>query len=216
MIPTAKRLRLLCMVLALSVVAQTAYAAGAGTVVARLRQSYGNLTSMSAGFVQEVYYPALGQTTRSEGRMYFKKPSMVRWEYLVPEGDVVVSNGRLLWIYQPDIGQVIETTAEKGLPALAMELILDAGEIENDFTARLVKETSDAYTLELLPKTPQPDIEKLTVEVDKKTFLVVKTTVVDVFGARTTVSLRDIRLDPALDDSLFEFKAPEGTNVIRP
>jgi len=191
-------------------------AADVENVISALQKNYQEAVSLSADFTREARNANLGTKSFSDGRVYFKKPGMMRWIYANPVGDEIVSNSKTVWIYQKDLAQVIETTADKGPSAFAMNFLFGIWDLKNDFGAELVKEKEDTYLINLMPKLSQPNIKRLAVEVDKTRFLAVKVNVLDFSGEETTVALKNIKLNPELKGEFFEFKAPEGVTVVRP
>ncbi|MBI5598278.1 MAG: outer membrane lipoprotein chaperone LolA [Deltaproteobacteria bacterium] len=191
-------------------------AADIDDIITRLQKNYEEVSSISSDFTQETYYKSLGQRVKAEGRVYLKKPGRMRWSYSGPEAEEIISNGTTIWVYQPDLAQVIEAPAAGGPPAMAMKFLMGTVDLKKDFSAKLIEETRDAYVISLAPTPPRPNIKKIIVEVDKSRFLVVKTVVMDSFGAEATVTLEDINLNPKLDDKIFEFKAPAGAKTVRP
>ena len=51
---------------------------------------------------------------KGEGKVYFKKKGMMRWDYQVPN-QKLISNGQTLWYYQPEENQVFVSDVSKVL-----------------------------------------------------------------------------------------------------
>ncbi|MFQ5737307.1 MAG: outer membrane lipoprotein carrier protein LolA, partial [Thermodesulfobacteriota bacterium] len=149
-------------------------------------------------------------------KVYLKKPGKMRWDYREPVKDEIVSNGKTVWVYQPDLNQVISRPADAAASGIATDFLSGIGDLEKDFDIRLAAQDTETWTLELTPRTPQPNLKKLLMDVDKKSMLAVKTRVFDHFGNETQVSFNDIKINNALTDLMFEFIPPEGASVIRP
>ncbi len=70
--------------------------------VAGLVQSfYDQTTSFQANFQQEQYTKVYDRRQRSSGRVVFMKPGRMRFDYAAPNGQVFVSDGQRLVVYQP-------------------------------------------------------------------------------------------------------------------
>ena len=78
------------------------------TIVARLQARYDETDGFRADFVQEVTSATLGQTLRSRGQVFFKKPGRMRWEFTEPQ-QLLIADGSALWLYQPSERQVVKT-----------------------------------------------------------------------------------------------------------
>jgi outer membrane lipoprotein-sorting protein len=71
-------------------------------VVLGLVQSFYDQTkTLQAEFEQTRYTQLYDRYDRATGKVVFKKPGMMRWDYAQPNGQVFVSNGKKLLIYQP-------------------------------------------------------------------------------------------------------------------
>lgn len=189
-------------------------AVGTGEIVRKLQARYDEVTTLAADFTQETKTRAA--VRRSSGRVFFKKPGKMRWNYTEPYEDTIISDGRTIWVDQPDLGQVIERDAEDGGPSVASDFLTGVGSIDRDFKVTLTDSTGPVYRLRLTPRTPQPGIKVLFIEVEKESFLVTATVVVDPMGAETRVELTDVKLNVPLADDLFTFHIPEGVRVLRP
>jgi outer membrane lipoprotein carrier protein len=185
-------------------------------IVASLQKKYENVSTLSAEFTQETFIRSLGKKEVAKGSVYFQKPGRMRWNYTAPSKDEVVSDGTTLWVYEPELAQVIETPAYRGTAAIAMDFLAGTGNLKKDFSATLIKEKAATYLIGLEPRVALEGVKKISIEVDKNRYLVVKSLIEDHFGGSTEISLEDIKLNTALKDSLFEFSVPEGVRVFRP
>ncbi len=184
-------------------------------VIENLQKRYERIRTIEAGFTQE-FRSAMGGAQTSKGRVYLKKPGKMRWAYEDPVKDEIVSDGKTVWLYQPDLNQVILRKADAATASIAADFLTGIGDLKKDFDMELSNETPGAWTLRLRPKAPQPNIRSLLMDIDRKSTLVTSTVVVDHFGNETRVSFHDIKVNNALADSFFEFTPPEGASVIRP
>lgn len=192
-----------------------AEAAQQAPVVERLQEKYSTITAIEADFTQE-FRSAMGGAQTSTGKVYLKKPGKMRWNYKDPVQDEIVSDGVSIWVYQPDLNQVIVRSMDKDATSIAADFLSGIGNIDRDFTVELSGESPEAWTLMLTPRSPQPNLKVLFMDVDKTTLLAVKTVVVDHFGNETRVSFSDIKLNYAIPALLFDFTPPAGASVIRP
>jgi YD repeat-containing protein len=69
--------------------------------------------------------------------------------------------------------------------------------------------------VDLVPKGEE-DYNKVTISVNKNDMMVNTIYLYDAFGNLTTVTLKDIKTDTKVADSLFNFITPEGTEVVKP
>jgi chaperone LolA len=87
--------------------AMECYGLSVDELITNIQRTYDRITDIQARFDQEYINKSLNQVKRAEGRVYFKKSGMMRWEYHKPLRQEIVSDGSMIWHYQPDDNQVI-------------------------------------------------------------------------------------------------------------
>jgi outer membrane lipoprotein carrier protein len=182
-------------------------------VISNLQMKYESITTLSADFEQEAYSQSLQSSEHAKGTVAFKKPGMMRWDYF--GGGKIVSNGKFIWVYQPDLAQVIETTVDPSKPNITTDFLTGIGNLEKDFSVTLLSSGATGYTLSLVPKIPMGNTRELIIEIDN-TFLLKKTTAIDTFNNETRVEFLDIKINNDLPNESFEYKEQRGIKIIRP
>ncbi|VAV82208.1 hypothetical protein MNBD_DELTA01-1240 [hydrothermal vent metagenome] len=202
-------------------------------IMVKVAKRYSSIGTLSARFRQEAFYRGLNQRRVSEGRVFLKVrgveggeevPAMMRWEYEFPTKDVIVSDGITLWMYQPDIMQVVETDASRGPMPVIMRLLTGfsgaegaiGGGMEDDFLMDIIRDGKDSWGVSMAPTYDEGNFHGLVVEINKKTYLVEGVKVVDHYGVETRVSLMNIKINPEIADNVFRFDLPKGVTVVRP
>src|SRR4051812_4178273 len=61
-----------------------------GALIARLQLSSGSTTSLAGEFTQKSRIKLFKQELRARGRLYYERPSRIRWEYLAPDPSTLV------------------------------------------------------------------------------------------------------------------------------
>jgi outer membrane lipoprotein carrier protein len=170
----------------------------------------------SAEFLQTSTLKAMEITDRASGRIFVKRPGMMRWEYAKPDLQTIVTDGRRLWIYRPEDSQVMIGKAPaffgdgKGAGFLA-----DIRQIRRQFFITLANKTVDGhYRLNLFPLTKTFDLEVVHLSISAQTFDVVRVVTYNSYGDTTRIDLSHIQLEQALDDNLFTFTIPQGVEVL--
>jgi len=181
-----------------------------------LKARYSGVDTLGAEFTQTVSMNGAPTGESSEGKVWFKRPGRMRWVYESPVKDEFIGNGKTIWVYQPDLSQVVEKEADASFSSIAVDFLGGINNIEKEFEITLVKESADFYLLNLAPRKQQGGVVRIKVRVDRKTGLVTETTVEDIFGSSTTVVFTDIKTNKPVKDSFFEFAIPEGATIVRP
>lgn len=202
----------------------------AATVASLLQSFYDQTTSFEADFRQAQFLRAYSRTENARGRVVFKKPGMMRWDYAAPNGQVFVSNGQQLLMYQPPAagertGQLVERSiAQDQLPA-AFGFLMGTGRIENDFNLRLLdpehREFPNGYVLELTPKTASPHFERLvlyvqvTAQAGRRAATLQRLVILDAAGNRNRFDFARPRYNREVPASRFRYEPPRGTRRVR-
>ena len=186
------------------------------TVASRLQARYDETGGFQADFVQKVKSATLGQTLTSHGKVFFKKPGRMRWEFAEPQ-QLLVANGRALWLYQPSEQQVIKTPFQHAFNSQTpVSFLTGVGRLEEDFFVQTQSENEKIYQLRLTPKKAAEAIGLLDVEVSKKTFDILQAMVTDPLGNTTRVRFTNIDRETDMADELFSFTLPPGVDLVEP
>lgn len=182
-------------------------------VVSRLEARYDKLGSISANFTQKVLSVGMGRSMTTGGRVWFKKPGMMRWQYRVGSTDELIGSGKSLWLYQPELNQVIVSSTAR-VSAIATDFLTGVGSLRDDFHISLASKSSTAYVIALTPKEATAGIVRLALTIDRADSLVRRTEIEDAFGTRTTVTFTKITPGALKPDSFFTFVPSERLNII--
>jgi len=188
-------------------------------VVDGLEATYGKMIDLRADFSQVARNKSLGQDIKAEGTVYLKKGGKMRWEYRAPSPQQIVSDGRSIWIYTPELNQVNVGEAPKVLAGPAGSFLAGLGKLRTYFTVRFLnpaqKVNADGnYVLDLRPRKPEPTLARLVVEVDPREWLVRGAEVYDQFDNTVRMRFTKIAANGGLPDRLFAFVPPKGVATV--
>lgn len=200
--------------------------------VTRLVQAFYDQTRVfEAEFEQTQYTRIYDRTEQARGKVVFKKPGKMRFDYAGKNAQVFVSDGKELKIYQPpeegeDRGQlIIRRLEEEQLPEV-FAFLTGTGDLLEDFTVRLLdpdrRDFPAGYMLELLPKRPTPHFERLVFYVTiaevggKRAGIIRRVLILDAAGNRNRFDFKKPRFDRDVPDRTFRYTPPRKTDVVRP
>ena len=199
--------------------ATLAQAESAEQLTERVQRVYDKVPSYVADFQQESVLKMTGQASSAKGKVSFKKPGKMRWDYLTPVPQEIVSDGKTLWIYQPNDKQVLVSSAEKFLKNRAsITFLAGKGRLQDEFNVKIGKAPDPAIAgtvLELIPKQPDASASRVLLIVDPKTALVTETWVYDFLGNATRVRFTNAETGRKLIDAKFVFTPPPGIDIIK-
>jgi len=188
-------------------------------VLSEIQSRYEKTSDFEANFIQEYIGKAMKQSNKGEGKVYFKKKGMMRWDYTVPN-QKLISDGHTLWYYQPEEKQVLVSDVSKVLKEKTpLAFLAGEGNLSRDFNLlnlnESVSQKEDNYVVELAPREPLATLSKLILTVDKKTYIILQVDVVDGLGNVTRTRFIETRTNVGLSNSFFQFTIPPGTDVIK-
>lgn len=211
--------------------AQQGEALDAAAIVTLVQTFYDQTKTLQAEFQQTRYTRLYDRYDRADGKVVFKKPGMMRWDYAQPNGQVFVSNGKKLLIYQPPEegekrGQLIERAlGDDQLPS-AFSFLTGGGNLDKDFEVRLLEHSNekfqDGYVLQLIPRKPTPNYEQLVFYVraltsnGKRAGVVQRVLIIDSAGNRNRFDFSKLKFNRDVSDKRFNYRPPKGTEVVTP
>jgi outer membrane lipoprotein carrier protein len=186
-------------------------------IVDAMQKAYEDTKDFSANFTQRYTYTLLRRTQESKGRVLFKKPGLMRWDYAAPNEKAFIVDGKALWVHQPEdkTALVDRCFKQDGLTA-SVAFLWGAGDIRKQFNVKrfggVFGEKTDEH-LELTPKSKNNVFAKLILVLDPKTARVKQSIVVDPQGNVNQFIYDEARFNSNVDQKQFAFKAPKGTHV---
>jgi len=191
--------------------------------IANIQQSYDNIRDFKAHFIQEsmVKSWSAAQVQKAQGVVYFKKEGKMYWDYQQPTPQWIISDGKELWFYEPEDKQVTVSEVSTGLQSqISADLLNGKANLRRDFKIKLItsQEEKDKgkLILELTPRVPQSNINRIILRLDKKSFQIHQTEVYDLFDNLTCITFSQIEINTNLPESLFTFTPPPGVELLTP
>ena len=173
--------------------------------------------SFQANFIQESTIKAMDIVDFASGKIFVRYPGMMRWEYEKPDKQTIITDGHQLWIHRPADNQVLTGSA----PAFFSDgkgasFLSDIKLVRKKFKISLENSTEDFfYELMLKPLEKKLDVTDIRLAVTKNTFTVVRIITYNSYGDENRIEFTNHQFDVKLDESLFSFKIPPGTDVLQ-
>jgi outer membrane lipoprotein carrier protein len=185
----------------------------------RVQAVYDLSQTFRSAFKQRYYVAAYDKFKDSNGSVVFQKPGKMSWRY-DNNGNRVVSDGKLIKIYEKENKQMFEQNIDKSQYPAALSFLVGGGQLKKEF--KLTKlEAKDlgfegGYVLLGEPTAPTPAYQKILLFVDAGTFQVRRVLMIDAQRNRNRFDFIDPVVNQAVDPQEFHFQAPPGTQVVRP
>jgi outer membrane lipoprotein carrier protein len=180
--------------------------------VDRFREYLRSTQTAQADFEQQVYDRDRKLVQRSRGSFTLQRPGRFRWSYAQPYAQLIVGDGRRVWIYDEDLNQVTVRAMAKALGSTPAALLAGAADVERAF------ELSDAGTREGLewvearPREREAGFERIRLGLGTVGVQAMELT--DHFGQTTLLRFTNIARNPRVDPDAFRFIPPKGADVL--
>lgn len=206
-------------------------------VVSALEQGYQVLKDVQADFSQRTSLSSIKKEQSGSGTLVIKKTAgsaaMFRFDYKKPEQQIV-SNGKSVWFYIPENKQVMVSDVAslfQGQNSVTLNYLTGMDHVSRDYKASFVgngRDKKSNYVLELVPKKKNRVMAKLQITVSQRAveqymqdgkahdpFPVVSSVVYDPYGNKTTIEFSRVRVNRGVGNSRFNFRIPQGAEVIK-
>lgn len=147
----------------------------------------------------------------SSGYFTVKSPGYFYWKTQTPFPQLLVSNLETIWLYDEDLEQVTVRPYSNSVdqsPALLLSGNVE--QIQAHYRVEAMASAADGFVL--LPLANDSQFVELRLVFEGDT---IKTmTLIDRLEQTTIFTLSDIQLNASVDEDLFNFVAPKGTDVL--
>jgi outer membrane lipoprotein carrier protein len=192
--------------------------------VKKLEDAYRHARTLQAVFLQD--YSEGGKTTRSEaGTAYFRRPGKMRWEYLSPEKNLFVVDGKFAWFYVP-ADRTVSRVAARQSEDWRTPLALLAGEmkvsrvcskvemaVQQPNDASLVRLDCTLRGTEKETKSGKPH-DSAYFEIVRATGELGRVVVASAGGVRMDMRFSHWQFDAPAAEELFHFQPPKGVAIV--
>ncbi|MBT5573148.1 MAG: outer membrane lipoprotein chaperone LolA [Nitrosomonadales bacterium] len=170
------------------------------------------LNSFNADFVQTVKDSTNQLIDESVGKVLFQKPNFFRWEYKAPSENEIISDGEFLYLYDPDLKQVIVNKLDKQI-SMSPAMLLVSDNVHEFFNTKLISNSEDTLRYEAKPKNLENAFFKQVIFNFKYNQLK-EMRVIDNFDNKTTIQFFKISQNQDINEGKFLFNYPDDIDII--
>jgi outer membrane lipoprotein carrier protein len=168
--------------------------------------------SARADFSQTVSGKSGRKPQVSSGRMMFARPGKFRWVYEKPYPQLLVGDGRKLWVYDPELRQVSVKAIGQALGSSPAALLAGDNALEKNFLLADGGSGDGLDWVEARPKNPDGGFERMRIGLAGNDLRAME--IVDNFGQTTLIRFSALERNPQLSPDLFKFVPPKGADVV--
>ena len=166
----------------------------------------------SAEFTQSVTSPDGAKRRTSSGTFEFSRPNRFRFSYTKPFEQLIVADGQRLWIYDPDLNQVVSRKQSTALAATPAALLAGT-QLERDFNLSNEPTREGLEWVRAVPKQTEGGFESLRIGFRNGELAAVE--ILDNLGQRSLLQFRAVKLNTPLPADRMVFTVPRGADVIQ-
>ena len=174
----------------------------------------GQYQSLTAHFDQTIN-DSKGRTVQvSSGNMALLKSGSLRWETQTPTEQLIISNGKTLWIYDKDLQQVTINQLKKKTGATPGMLMTTSGaDLQSQYLVSIYPSAKNKPVFQIVPKMKNADFESVRFFFNDKNL--VKMQIHDNIDQVTTIDFSHMVKNPPLPDTLFHLTIPKDVDVVK-
>lgn len=188
--------------------------------VRRAVSAYSKMKTVRATFEQRMTNPLTGSEMVARGEFLRQQPNLVAIRFTDPKGDLVVADGKVVWVYLPSTnpGQVLrmpltgQTPGMVDLTAQFLDRPLERYHITDG--GRSAVDGRRARVLTLVPKDGAQPFTRATVWVDDADATIRKFEITEPTGLTRSVRLLTLQVNAPLRRAAFTFTPPRGVEVV--
>jgi outer membrane lipoprotein carrier protein len=185
-----------------------ACAAGVERFQAYLRSTQ----TASADFEQQVFDREKKLVQRSRGSFTLQRPGRFRWSYAQPYAQLIVGDGKRVWIYDEDLNQVTVRAMASALGSTPAALLAGAADVERAFELTNAGQRDGLEWVEAKPREREAGFERIRLGLGTAGVQAMELT--DHFGQTTLLRFSNIARNPKVDPDAFRFVPPKGADVL--
>lgn len=181
---------------------------------AQLRDFIAKVNSGTGQFTQQTV-DAKGESGKraQSGEFSFQRPGQFKWAVKKPYEQLIVSDGKQVYQYDPDLAQVTERKVDQSIGASPAAILFGSGSLDEAFA---IVALPSKQGLDWLRATPRgADAGFTYVDMGFIGNMPARLDLLDSFGQTTRIDLSNIVANPKLPAGEFQFVPPKGVDVVK-
>ena len=183
----------------------------AADALAEISAAAQQMKSFECNFVQAKTVNLLGDKMTSKGRLCYRQPDKLRWEYTSPYSYTFIINGGKVQINKGGRNDVIDADKNKVFKEVArimLNSVVGKSLTDSREFAATVQSTADIHVVTLLPqkKDMKHMFSKIVLRYDRRQKMVVGVEMHERKGDSTVIDMTNVVKDKTIADSVFTVK----------
>jgi len=189
------------------------------TLIDGVDKAFASMKDFQAKFIQISKNP-VNQSQQDEGLLYLTRDKKMRVDYQKPEEKHFISNGKTLFTYVPANRQVTQDVVKDSMvEQFPIMFLLGRSGLRKEFKEVRFLNVKPMFegdqVLRLTPNRKSQDIERIEIEVNPRTNLIDRMTILNTDKSSTDFAFLEIEINRNIPASTFEFTPPQGIRVVQ-
>lgn len=171
------------------------------------------LSTLQAKFEQSVLDTENATTGLMHGLFLLSRPGKFRWDYVAPRKEIILADGRDVWVIEEELKQVTrhyQKWALKGTPAAFLTM---NESVDKDFEIVEIGERLGMQWLELIPRDPDSDLNRVLLAFVDNELRHMELN--DKFGQISRFRFFDVQRNVPIDPELFVYEGKDDWDVLQ-
>jgi outer membrane lipoprotein carrier protein len=183
-----------------------------GATLERLRAFVRDTQTARASFMQTVTDKNGRVVQQASGEFAISRPGKFRWSVDKPYQQLLVGDGERVWIYDPDLNQVVKRRNDQALGSTPAALLAGRDNVEQAFEWRDLPAADGLDWLGATPKDEESTFSDIRLGFNASGLAALE--ISDNFGQLTRITFAGMERNPKLAPELFTFTPPKGADVV--
>lgn len=179
----------------------------AATSAEKLQKVLAGVEAFSGDFTQKVQAADGKLVQEGVGHLDLAKPGKINWQLTKPSLNLMISDSKTLWLYDPDLEQVTLYDPQKLITDSPFALLMsDDANLWKQYTIT----ESDRYFI-VTPNNSESQVTKISLSFDgnKLSSLIIW----DASEQKSEYSFSNIKINPSFNGKHFSFEIPADTDI---
>lgn len=169
------------------------------------------LSGLNATFLQYELVEGNERLDPNSGHVWMQSPDKFRWHYFDPIEQLIVADGKQVWVYDEDLEQVTVKAQSNQLNPIYV--IINDDKSQQHYHIKHEINNQGIDWISLTPKEASDEVKTVWLAIKDKQVRQIK--VVNNFSQTMVFEFSEIKKNPDFEKGLFTFVPPEGVDVVQ-
>lgn len=184
----------------------------AQTATEQLRDFVKQVQSATGSFSQSTLDAQGNQRPAQTGEFAFERPGKFKWQVLKPYEQLVLSDGKQLYQYDPDLNQLTKRSVDHAIGTSPAAILFGSGDLDQSFDLAARPDEDGLNWLRATPKGSDAGFDYVDIGFAAGT--PARLVLLDAFGQQTVIQLSGIKTGVSFQAKDFRFTPPADVDIV--